>query len=285
MVVCALTSTSGSRGAQRKDVSCALTREHATGGKGGVPFTRCSSCGMAACVECLRMVSSSMKGCLAEHPELRVMSHGVWAAMMGCAFDGGTTCDCFSGRGAGLGGTWTNECPLCIDQPLTGGDWRARRRGGEWALEKADTPVGDAEELDSVRPTLEFQGSFVEPASVPQGDGTDGPILNHSVEVCVYGQLLADDAAQRVLQGDSARGEHALYHSPPVRHPMADPRPRAPQRVLPERGLRTRRDLRTERLDAAYRAHLSETHLLDALARRIEHTRRPANLSELLLRW
>jgi hypothetical protein len=183
-----------------------LSRDGAAAFQGEVPrisYTTCDHCNAAVCCDCWALILDAVAAFFEEHPDYSVVPDDVWHTLLSRAWQGCST----AGRPRGFtprdggGGTWHGKCPLCVDQLLPeaaeppppptfllSGSTRAQQRltaGPQYALATPE-PLLDVRMLIPARPLCD--------------DGSDGPVLMHSIRVIKYAQLVANDDARAAFR-------------------------------------------------------------------------------------
>ena len=169
-------------------------------------YTTCRGCHAKVCVTCWDYVANKVDGI--ESGSRSVQPHDVWAALKGRAYRPNCP-QSFRGftpiaDGCG-GGSWDQMCPLCVcvtvDPPTAPIPYTLSGRGYE------DEP-----------PKLIFQKTYLVTAPSLLASGTMGPALLHSVEFCLFQQLVDDAEARRSFKNMPAQGKYKLYWEAPRRH-------------------------------------------------------------------
>ena len=113
------------------------------------------------------------------HPGTTFVKHKVWDILLREVFTSGAShesdVDVFRPREGG-GGEWVRCCPVCIDQDLP-----------DPVISTVQTESG--KEYADLPPKLLSVTTIAVPARIPNYDGTEGPLLFHTVEFRIYKEL------------------------------------------------------------------------------------------------
>jgi hypothetical protein len=206
---CALTNKRSAYGVRKEGGECLMTRRSfGEDVAGSTRYTTCDACHAKVCVDCWDHIATKIDGI--ENGRRSVQPHDVWAAMKGRAYRRGCK-ERYRGftpnADGGGGGRWDGgACPLCVsvtvDPPTPP---IPRTRSGR---SYADAP-----------PKLIMQKTYLVQSASLTASGTMGPVLLHSVEFCLFEQLVDDDEARRCFKHMPAQGKYRLYWEAPRRLP------------------------------------------------------------------